>query len=250
MKLDGRVAVITGAGRGGRGIGRSIALALAQEGADIVINSFTAANAEAVAAEVRDTTGRRAIAVPGSVADPVDVERLFKETMETFGRVDILVNNAGITRDNLLLRMSEEDWDAVVDTNLKGAFLCTKAVARIMLKQKSGKIVNVSSVVGLAGNAGQANYSASKGGMIALTKTTARELGSRGICVNAVAPGFIDTVMTDALPEEQREQMKKQIPLARLGTSEDIARATLFLCTDDSAYITGQVLTVDGGMFM
>jgi 3-oxoacyl-[acyl-carrier protein] reductase len=250
MKLEGKAAVVTGAGRGGRGIGRSISLALAGEGADIVITDFVMENAEAVASEVRETTGRRALAVQGSVAVAADVDRLFEEAMREFGRVDVLVNNAGITRDNLLMRMSEEDWDAVIDSNLKGAFLCTKAVSRIMLKQKSGKIVNIASVMGLVGNAGQANYSASKAGMIALTKTTAKELGSRSITANAVAPGFIQTVMTDALPEELREQMKKQVPLARLGTPEDVARVVLFLSTDDSAYVTGQVISIDGGLFM
>ena len=184
------------------------------------------------------------------MAKAEDVERLFSETMKQFGRVDILVNNAGLTRDGLILRMSEQDWDTVVDSNLKGAFLCCKVAARIMLKQKSGKIVNVSSVVGAAGNAGQANYAASKGGMNALTKTLAKELGSRGICVNAVAPGFIETAMTDALSKDNREQMKKQVPLGRLGSPDEIGRAVLFLCTDDSAYITGQILTVDGGLFM
>ena len=250
MKLEGKLAIVTGAGRGGRGIGRSVALALAGEGADVVITSFTEANAEAVAQEVREKTGRRAVAIQGDVAKAEDVERLFSETMKQFGRVDILVNNAGITRDGLILRMSEQDWDAVLDSNLKGAFLCCKAAARVMLKQKSGKMVNVSSVVGIAGNAGQANYSASKGGMNALTKTLAKELGSRGITVNAVAPGFIETAMTDSLPEDNREQMKKQVPLGRLGSPDDVARAVLFLSTDDSAYITGQILTVDGGLFM
>lgn len=250
MKLEGEVALVTGAGRGGRGIGRSISLALAHEGADIVITDFVPDNAEAVAAEVKETTGRRALAVEGNVAVPADVERMFDEAMKAFGRIDVLVNNAGITRDNLIMRMSEEDWDAVVDSNLKGTFLCTKAVSRIMLKQKSGKIVNIASVMGIVGNAGQANYSASKAGIIALTKTTAKELGSRGITVNAVAPGFIQTVMTDALPQELRDQMMKQVPLARLGTPEDVARVVLFLSTDDSSYVTGQVIPIDGGLFM
>jgi 3-oxoacyl-[acyl-carrier protein] reductase len=250
MRLEGKVAIVTGAGRCGRGIGRSVALALAGEGAEVVITSFTETNAEAVAQEVREKTGRHAVAIQGDVAKVEDVERLFSETMKQFGHVDILVNNAGITRDGLILRMSEQDWDAVLDSNLKGAFLCCKAAARIMLKQKSGKMVNVSSVVGIVGNAGQANYSASKGGMNALTKTLAKELGSRGITVNAVAPGFIETAMTDALPEENRELMKKQVPLGRLGSPDDVARAVLFLSTDDSAYITGQILTVDGGLFM
>src|SRR5947207_412458 len=224
MRLLDKVAVITGAGRGGRGIGRSIALALSGEGADIVITDFVPENAEMVAAEVTDSTGRRAIALQGNVAVAADVERMFDETMKEFGRIDILVNNAGITKDNLLMRMSEEDWDAVVDINLKGTFLCTKAVSRIMLKQKSGKIVNIASVMGIVGNAGQANYSASKAGIIAVTTTTAKELGSRGITANAVAPGFIQTVTTDALPQELRDQMMKQVPLARLGAPEDVAR--------------------------
>ena len=250
MKLEGKAALVTGAGRGGRGIGRSIALELAKEGADIVITDFVPENAESVAQEVKDATGRRALAVQGNVAVWEDVQRMFEQAMQEFGRIDILVNNAGITRDKLILRMSEEDWDAVVDTNLKGAFFCTKAVARIMLKQEAGKIVNIASVMGIVGNPGQANYSASKGGIIALTKTTAKELGSRGITVNAVAPGFMQTVMTDALPQELRDQMLKQVPLARLGTPEDVARVVLFLSTDDSAYVTGQVISIDGGLFM
>ncbi len=250
MKLQNRVAVVTGAGRGGRGIGRSIALALAREGADIVISDFVAENAETVAAEIREVTGRRALAVTGNVAVWPEVEQMFDRAMAEFGRVDILVNNAGITRDGLIMRMSEEDWDAVVDSNLKGTFFCTKAVTRIMLKQKSGRIVNIASVMGLVGNAGQANYSASKAGIIALTKTTAKELGSRGITANAVAPGFIQTVMTDALPAELREGMLKMVPLARLGTADDVANVVLFLSTDDASYVTGQVISIDGGLFM
>ena len=250
MKLEGKTAIVTGAGREGKGIGRSISLALAGEGADIVISDFVVENAQAVAKEVQETTERRALAVKANVPSPTDVERMVEEAMVTFGRVDILVNNAGITRDNLLMRMSEDEWDAVLDSNLKGAFLCTKAVTRIMLKQKSGKIVNVASVMGIVGNPGQANYSASKAGMIALTKTTAKELGSRGITANAVAPGFIQTAMTDVLKEELRETMLKQVPLARLGTPEDVAKVILFLCTDDSSYVTGQVISIDGGLFM
>lgn len=249
MKLEGKVALITGAGRGGRGIGRSIAMELAHEGADIVITDYIPENADAVAEEVK-TTGRRALAIQGNVAVWSDVENIFAKAMETFGCVDILVNNAGITKDNLILRMSEEDWDAVVDINLKGTFLCTKAASKIFLKRKSGKIVNVASVMGIVGNAGQANYSASKGGIIALTKTTAKELGSRGITVNAVAPGFIQTAMTDQLSDEVRERMKRQVPLARLGTPEDVAKVALFLCASDSDYVTGQVISIDGGLFM
>jgi 3-oxoacyl-[acyl-carrier protein] reductase len=250
MKLEGKAAIVTGAGRQGKGIGRSIALALAGEGADIVISDFVMENAETVAAEIREKTGRRALAVQGNVSVAADVERMVEEAMAEFGHVDILVNNAGITRDNLIMRMSEEDWDAVLDSNLKGAFLCTKAVTRIMLKQKSGKIVNIASVMGIVGNAGQANYSASKAGMIALTKTTAKELGSRGITANAVAPGFIQTAMTDVLKEELRDMMMKQVPLARLGTADDVAKVVLFLSTDDSSYVTGQVISIDGGLFM
>lgn len=247
MALIGRVALITGAGRG---IGRAVALALAADGADVALASYTARNAESAAAEVREKTGRRALAVQADVGVAADVERLFAQAIDAFGRVDILVNNAGVTRDNLILRMSEEDWDAVLDTNLKGAFLCTRAASRIMLRQKSGKIINITSVMGLVGNAGQANYAASKAGLIGLTKSSAKELGSRGITVNAVAPGFIQTDMTDALSAEIREQVKKQIPLARLGVPEDVARVVRFLASDEAAYITGQVIRVDGGLFM
>jgi len=250
MELEGQVAIVTGAGRGGRGIGRSIALALATHGADIAISDFVVENAQAVAAEVERVSGHKAIAIEGNVAVWADVERLFDRVMREFGRLDILVNNAGITRDNLIIRMSEEEWDAVVDSNLKGTFLCTKAASRIMLKQKRGRIVNIASVMGIVGNAGQANYSASKAGIIGLTKTTAKELGSRGITCNAVAPGFIQTVMTDALPQDLRDQMLKQVPLARLGSPDDVAGVVLFLCTDAAAYVTGQVISVDGGLFM
>lgn len=250
MELEGQVAVVTGAGRGGRGIGRSIALALAREGASVAISDFVVENAHAVAAEVQSATGQRALAVEGNVAVWADVERLFDTVVKEFGRVDILVNNAGITRDNLLIRMSEEEWDAVVDSNLKGTFLCTKAASRLMLRQKRGRIVNIASVMGIVGNAGQANYSASKAGIIGLTKTTAKELGSRGITCNAVAPGFIQTAMTDALPQDLRDQMMKQVPLARLGTPDDVAGVVLFLCTNAAAYVTGQVISVDGGLFM
>lgn len=249
MKLEGKVAIVTGAGREGKGIGRYVALALAQEGADIVIADFVPDAAEAVADEVRKV-GRRSVAVQANVAVPDDCDAVVQKAIDEFGKVDILVNNAGITRDALIPRMSEQEWDAVIDTNLKGTFNCTKAVTRTMLKQRSGKIVNVASVMGLIGNPGQANYSASKGGVIALTKTTAKELGSRGINVNAVAPGFIQTAMTDELSDAVRESISKQIPLNRLGTSEDVARLILFLCTEDSSYITGQVVNVDGGMVM
>ena len=249
MKLDGKVAIVTGAGRGGKGIGRFVALTLANEGADIVIADYVPEAAEAVAAEVK-ALGRKAIAVQANVASPADAEAIAQRALDEFGHIDILVNNAGITRDALIPRMSEQDWDLVIDTNLKGTFNCTKAVTRTMLKQKSGKIVNVASVMGLIGNPGQANYSASKAGIIGLTKTTAKELGSRGINVNAIAPGFIQTAMTDELSESVRNDIASQIPLTRLGTPEDVAKLVLFLCTDDSSYITGQVINVDGGMVM
>ena len=249
MKLEGKVAIVTGAGREGKGIGRFVALALAREGADIVIADYVPETAEAVADEVK-SLGRRAVSVKANVAVPADAEAIVQRALDEFGKVDILVNNAGITRDALIPRMSEEDWDLVINTNLKGTFNCTKAVTRPMLKQRSGKIVNIASVMGIIGNAGQANYSASKAGIIGLTKTTARELGSRGINVNAVAPGFIQTAMTDELSESIRENIASRIPLSRLGAPEDVAKLVLFLCTDDSDYITGQVVNVDGGMVM
>ena len=249
LKLEGKVAIVTGAGRDGKGIGRSIALALAGQGADIVIADFVPEAAEAVAQDVR-SLGRRAVAVKADVSKPADADAIVQKALDEFGKVDILVNNAGITRDALIARMSEEDWDSVIGTNLKGTFNCTKAVTRPMLKQRSGKIVNIASVMGIIGNVGQANYSASKAGIIALTKTTAKELGARGINVNAVAPGFIQTAMTDELPDSVRENIAGRIPVNRLGTSEDVAKLVLFLCTDDSDYITGQVVNVDGGMVM
>lgn len=247
MSLENKVALVTGAGRG---IGRAIALELARQGADVSCVSYTAANAQATAEDVIKETGRRAIALPCDVANGAAVENAVKETLAQLGRIDILVNNAGITRDNLMMRMSDEDWDAVIDTNLKSVFLFTRAVCRTMLKQKSGRIVNITSVMGLVGNAGQANYAASKGGIIALTKSTARELGSRGITANAIAPGFIETSMTEALKDEFREATIKQVPLSRLGSPEDVAHAVAFLAADGASYITGQVLSVDGGLFM
>ena len=249
MFLEGQVALVTGAGRAGKGIGRSIALALAGEGAKIAIADFVAEAAESVAKEVQ-ATGVESLALVGSVSSPEDVDRMVQETVDRFGKIDILVNNAGITRDNLLVRMSEDEWDAVLDTNLKGTFNCTKAVAKHMMRQRSGKIVNVASVMGIMGNAGQANYSASKGGVIALTKTTAKELGSRGVNVNAVAPGFIQTVMTEDMPEEAKADISVKIPLRRLGTPEDVAGVVLFLCSPAASYITGQVIAIDGGMVM
>ena len=249
MKLEGKTAIVTGAGRHGKGIGRSIALVLAEEGADIVIADYVLEAAESVAREVLEI-GRRAVEVRADVANPQDAEAIVQKALDEFGKVDILVNNAGITRDALIPRMSEQDWDSVIDTNLKGTFNCTKAVIRPMLKQRSGKIVNVASVMGIIGNVGQANYSASKAGVIALTKTTAKELGARGINVNAVAPGFIQTAMTDELSNNIRENIAAMIPLNSLGTPEDVAKLVLFLCSEDARYITGQVINVDGGMVM
>ena len=249
MLLDGQIALVTGAGRAGKGIGRSIALRLAREGAKIAIADFVPEAADAVAKDVIDMGGE-ALAVYGSVSSPEDVEKMVQAAVDRFGRIDILVNNAGITRDNLLVRMSEQDWDLVLDTNLKGVFNCTKSVAKLMMRERKGKIVNMASVMGIMGNAGQANYSASKGGVIALTKTTAKELGSRGVNVNAVAPGFIQTAMTDEMAEDAKAGIAQQIPLKRLGTPDDVAEVVLFLCTEASAYITGQVIAVDGGMVM
>jgi len=246
--LAGRVAVVTGAGRGGRGIGRGIAVALAAAGADVVITARTnIADAEAVAAECT-TLGVKSLAVVADISDESSVESLFKTTMDSFGRVDILVNNAGITRDTLLLRMSTEQWDSVIDANLKGAFLCSRAASKIMLRQKSGRIVNIASVNGLRGSAGQTNYSASKAGLIGFSRSLAKELASRGITVNVVAPGFIDTQMTDAFEGEAREQLLKTIPLGRFGQAEDVGAAVAFFASPSASYVTGQVLTVDGGL--
>jgi 3-oxoacyl-[acyl-carrier protein] reductase len=249
MEFEGKTAVVTGAGRGGRGIGRSIALELAAGGANIVIADYIEEAAQSVADEVK-AAGREAVAVKADVANPEDADRIMKIAVDKFGTVDILINNAGITRDNLILRMTEEEWDSVLDVNLKGAFLCTKAAAKYMLRQRSGKIVNVASVMGIIGNPGQANYSASKGGIIALTKTTARELGSRGINVNAVAPGFIQTVMTEEMPEQAKKDIESRIPLERLGTPDDVAKVVRFLCSEAAGYVTGQVINIDGGMVM
>jgi 3-oxoacyl-[acyl-carrier protein] reductase len=244
--LANQVAVITGAGRG---IGRAIALKFADAGADVVCVSRTAENSEKVAGEVR-TLGRRAWAHAVDVADAAAVASASEKILADAGRVDVLVNNAGITRDGLLMRMSEEDWDAVLNTNLKGAFSFTKAFSRAFLKQRSGRIINVTSVIGLIGNAGQCNYAASKAALIGFTKSIARELASRGITCNALAPGFIETDMTGALSPEMRTEVLQKIPLNCLGRPEDIAEAALFLASPSARYITGQVLTVDGGMVM
>lgn len=243
--LTGKVAVVTG---GSRGIGRAIAIALAQAGADVAI--FYAGNqaaAEQTLAEI-EKTGRKGLSLQVDVSNAEQVESAMKEVMASLGRIDILVNNAGITRDNLLMRMKEEEWDQVINTNLKGVFLCTKAVTRAMMKQRSGRIINISSVVGVMGNPGQANYVAAKAGVIGLTKTTAKELASRGITVNAIAPGFIETDMTAVLDEDLKQQMLGAIPLGRFGSAQDVAEAVKFLASDAASYITGQTIHVDGGM--
>lgn len=247
MLLEGRTALVTGASRG---IGRAIALRLAAEGADVAVNfAGSAAKAEEVKNAIIEM-GRKAIAIQADVKDASSVAGMVEEVKKTFGRIDILVNNAGVTRDGLLMRMKDEDWETVIDTNLRGVFQCTKAVSKIMMKQRYGRIVNMASVVGLIGNAGQANYAASKAGVIGFSKSVARELASRGITVNMVAPGCIDTDMTAVLPDKVREAMLADIPLARVGKPEDVASAVAFLVSDEAAYITGQVINVDGGMVM
>ena len=247
MKMEGKVAIVTGASRG---IGREIALHLARLGAKVAVNyAGSEAKANEVVAQIVEHGGE-AFAVQADVANSEAVERMVKEVLERWGRVDILVNNAGITRDNLLMRMKEEEWDAVINTNLKGVFLCTKAVTRQMMKQRYGRIVNVASIVGVSGNPGQANYVAAKAGVIGLTKTAAKELASRNIPVNAAAPGFITTDMTDQLSEDVRQAMLQQIPLARFGNPEDIAHVVAFLVSDGASYMTGQTIHVDGGMVM
>lgn len=247
MNLSGQVALVTGASRG---IGRAIALELAQAGADVAINySGSEAKAKEVAQEI-ESMGRKAITVQANVGDSEAVGEMFKTVLEAFGKVDILVNNAGITRDNLLMRMKEDEWDDVISTNLKGVFNCIKAATRPMMKQRSGRIINISSVVGILGNPGQANYVAAKAGVIGLTKSTARELASRGITVNAIAPGFIQTEMTDVLSDEIKENLLTEIPLGKLGEATDVAKAVLFLASDYGSYITGQTISVDGGMSM
>ncbi|TCS93110.1 3-oxoacyl-[acyl-carrier-protein] reductase [Hazenella coriacea] len=243
--MSGKVAVVTG---GSRGIGRAISVALAQAGADVVV--FYAGNqaaAEETVATIKEL-GRQALALQVDVSKSAEVDAAFKQVLANFGRIDILVNNAGITRDQLLMRMKETEWDQVMDTNLKGVFLCTKAVTRPMLKQRSGRIINISSVVGVSGNPGQANYAAAKAGVIGLTKTTAKELANRGITVNAVAPGYIETDMTDVLDHEVKKQMLTSIPMGRPGSAEDVATTVQFLASDTAGYITGQTIHVDGGM--
>ena len=245
--LKGKAAIVTG---GGRGIGRAIALKLAENGADIVINEIPSADyAEQTAEEIR-ALGVRALTVYGDVRSTEDTKRLADTAVAELGRIDILVNNAGVTRDSLLLRMSEEAWDTVLDINLKGAFNCIKAVSRAMMKQKGGAIVNIASVVGEMGNVGQANYAASKGGLIALTKTVAKELARKGIRANAVAPGFVRSAMTDTLADDVKAKYFDAIPAGRFAEAEDIAAAVLFLAGDGASYITGQVINVDGGLLM
>jgi len=238
--------LITG---GAQGIGKAIALLFAREGAAVVVADINLEKARETCREI-EPLGRGTLAVGGNVADAKEAETMVQEAIKQFGRLDILVNNAGVTRDQILLRMKEEDWDLVMAVNLKGAFQCTKAALRPFLKQKSGKVVNIASVTGQMGNAGQANYAASKAGLIGFTKSIAREYASRNIQVNAVAPGFIDTAMSQAIPQKDREILIRQIPLERLGTSEDVAEAVLFLASRAADYITGQVLNVNGGMHM
>ena len=246
MSLNGQVAVITGASRG---IGRAIALKLSAAGAAVVVTATTVEGAKRTADEIV-ASGGKALALKVDVSVASEVEALFKEAVSAFGRLDILVNNAGITKDGLLLRMKEADWDAVMDVNLKGAFNCTREAAKLMSKARYGRIVNVSSVVGEMGNPGQANYCASKAGMIGLTKSVSKELARRNVTVNAVAPGFIETDMTQELSEKTREALQEQIPMGRLGSGDDIASAVLFLVSNGAAYITGHVLSVNGGMYM
>lgn len=247
MSLAGKCAVVTG---GGRGIGRAVCLALAAQGADVVVNYAGSAEAAGETAKACRALGVRAIAVQADVADEAQAAALVETAVREMGGVDILVNNAGITRDGLLLRMSEDDFTRVLDTNLKGAFHCMKAACRGMMRRRAGRIVNISSVVGVRGNAGQANYAASKAGLIGLSKSAAKELASRGITVNCIAPGFIDTAMTAALPEAVKEKLLAEIPMGRFGAAEDVAAAAAFLASAAAAYITGQVLCVDGGMAM
>lgn len=247
MSLQGKTAVVTGASRG---IGSEIAKDLAARGAQVVVNySGSKEKAESVVAEITQAGGQ-AIAVQASVSNADDVTALMKASLDAYGSIDILVNNAGITRDNLLMRMKDSEWDDVIDTNLKGVFLTTKAVTRQMMKQRKGRIINISSIVGASGNPGQTNYVAAKAGVVGMTKSVALELASRNITVNAIAPGFIETEMTDSLPEEIKSAMLALIPLGHFGTAKDIAAAVAFLASDEATYITGQTLHVNGGMYM
>lgn len=246
MILKGKNAIVTGASRG---IGKEVSLVLANQGANIILVDIDESALQATAKEI-ETKGVKTLCVTADVCQMADGEKIASETQKTFGRIDILVNNAGITRDNLILRMKEDEWDKVLAVNLKGIFNCTKAVARYMLKQRAGKIVNIASIIGIGGNAGQSNYAASKGGAIAFTKSAAKEFASRNINVNAVAPGFIQTAMTDNLKEEVRKEMQSRIPLTRLGTVQDVANAVLFLASPAADYVTGHTIVVDGGLAM
>jgi len=246
MSLIGKTALVTGAAQG---IGRDIALALATDGADVAICDVNLEAAQKTAGDI-EAKGRKSLALKANVASSAEVTAMVDQVVEKFGKIDILVNNAGITRDGLILRMKDEDWDLVLSINLKGSFLCTKAALKYMSKQRGGNIINIASIVGAMGNAGQANYVASKAGLIGLTKTIAREYANRGITANAVAPGFIDTAMTQALSENVRTELAKQIPLGKLGTPEDVANAVRFLASPWASYITGQVIHVNGGMYM
>ena len=245
--LSGRVAFITGASRG---IGKAIALTLSKAGADVAGIDLNLDELKSSMKTIEDATGRRTIAVQADVADPSSIEKGVEETIKILGRIDILVNNAGITKDNILLRMKDEEWDKVIKINLTGTFNCTKAIIKGMVKQRSGRIISIASVVGAMGNVGQANYAASKAGIIGFTKSIAREYANRGITANAIAPGFIETDMTKALSDEVRDALIKQIPVGRLGMPEDVAHVVEFLASDEAAYITGQVIHVNGGMYM
>jgi 3-oxoacyl-[acyl-carrier protein] reductase len=244
MNLNDKVAIVTGAGRG---IGRAIALKLAGVGATVVVSDILDKEAGAVAQEIR-AAGGKSLAILADVSSSADVARLMQDTLDAYNRIDILVNNAGIARDQILLRMSEEDWDRVLDVDLKSVFLCTKAALRYMLRARWGRVISLSSIAGQVGNPGQANYAAAKAGIIGFTLTVAREVGSHGITVNAVAPGFIETDMTKKIKEEQRLEIKKLIPADRFGTPDDVAEAVAFLASEEAGYITGQVLSVNGGM--
>jgi 3-oxoacyl-[acyl-carrier protein] reductase len=246
MDLMNKVAIVTGSARG---IGREIALKLAEVGANVVVNDIPSA-AEALEEVVKEieSLGRQSMAITGDVSSPEDVARMVESVMSKFGRVDILVNNAGVTRDGLVMRMSDDDWNTVLNVDLRSAFLCTRAVLRLMLKQRWGRIVSIASIVGIHGNAGQANYAAAKAGVIAFTKSVAKEVASRGITINTIAPGYINTKMTQNLDEKQSEELKKRIPMGYGGTPRDVAEAVAFLASEEARYITGQVLGVDGGM--
>ena len=246
VTLEGKIALVTG---GARGIGREIALHFAAQGANVAICDVNLEQAEQTLQDIKKL-GREGLALKTDVTDIKDVQVMVDKILDKLGKLDILINNAGVTKDGLILRMSEEDWDKVIAVNLKGAFLCTKVVAKVMLKQRFGKIVNLASIIGIMGNAGQANYAASKAGIIGLTKSVAKELAARGICVNAIAPGFIKTEMTAKLSEDVQKKMLQAIPLGRFGEPKDVADLALFLSSESSSYITGQVIKIDGGMLM